>query len=413
MRALLGSDLECEALKDSLEKFSKKAPRALRFHRHKGLNLKDIFQSQSFQVLGQVPWEESGYFADLDHVESLATHPAIGAGLAFIQEPGAMEAVNFLDPQPGDFVLDLSAAPGAKATQIGERLAGKGWLFANDPVKARAERLELLLSRHGIFNSSVYSLDGGNLAERFPKAFDRVLLDAPCSGESLFAKRNDSRVDIRNVDVQGCARRQFKILEFAGELLKEGGSLVYSTCSYSREENEGVVEGFLQNNPDFELIKSQRRFPHRDQVAGGYTALLKRQGEAQVGTKFSKKSLENTAGLIRHGSYRWNGERDLYLEAMNVFSNSKKEFEQLPGSPFREAIESWSDRVFVGDVELNDKMARDFLKGLALVDSRFVSVEKGFYRVTWRGYPMGFVKVVGERANNALPKILRGIESSL
>lgn len=127
MRALLGTEEECQALREVLEVFSEKAPRALRFHRHKGLNLKDIFESEGFRVLSQVPWESSGYFSDLDGVEQLATHPAIGAGLAFIQEPGAMEAVNFLDPQPGDFVLDLSAAPGAKATQIGERLAGKGW----------------------------------------------------------------------------------------------------------------------------------------------------------------------------------------------------------------------------------------------------------------------------------------------
>lgn len=173
------------------------------------------------------------------------------------------------------------------------------------------------------------------------------------------------------------------------------------------------MRDFYKNNFGFYSRERRRRFPHRDGVAGGYTALLKRQGTPVEGAKFSRKALENTAGLIRHGSYRWNAERDLYLESMNVFGDIQKLFQQLPASPFEEAWEAWSQQVFEGDFELSTSQAREFLKGSALVDSRFETMKKGFYRVTWRGFPLGYVKVVGERANNALPRILRGIESSL
>jgi len=147
-----------------------------------------------FQVEAPTSWCERGFFISAGTSSKLGSHPLTGAGLLYLQEPGAMEAVEWLDPQPGELILDLCAAPGGKSTQIAEKLGGKGWLVANDPVQARAERLEALLARHGALNSSVYSLDPTSMAENFSACFDRVLVDAPCSGESLFAKRFRSYV---------------------------------------------------------------------------------------------------------------------------------------------------------------------------------------------------------------------------
>lgn len=412
MRSLLNSDTECQKLEESLRLFAVNPPKALRLHRLRKGEVRELVEAHGFSLLKGVDWEKQGYFADFSKAQPLSTHPVLGAGLAFIQEPGAMEAVDVLDPKPGDLVLDLAAAPGAKATQIGERLEGRGWLFANDPVKGRAERLDLLVSRHGIYNSSIYSIDPGSLAARFPQAFDKILVDAPCSGESLFAKRTDHRADIRDVDVQGCARRQFKILEFASEMLKPGGRMVYSTCTYSREENEDIVEGFLENNPDFKLLKSQRRFPHTDGVAGGYLAHLAREGSVETAHTFSSRALATTAGLIRHGAYRWNKERDLYLEAMSAVG-SKEVFSQLPANPYEEELDAWSSKVFEGDLEISEVEARKYLKGEAIALSGEDSSKRGLYRVLWKGYPLGLVKAVGDRGNNLLPRILRGIESSL
>jgi 16S rRNA C967 or C1407 C5-methylase (RsmB/RsmF family) len=389
---------------EALADFSKHPPRAIRLNALKEPDSEELMRlldEQGFVRREPVSWEPRGYFADLSTVKNISSQPVLGAGLVYIQEPGAMEAVSLLDPQPGERILDLCAAPGGKATQIGERMKGRGWLVVNEPVRSRAERLDLLLARQGVLNASVYALDPSSLSERYGLFFDRILVDAPCSGESLFAKRSDFRSDVRDVDVTGCARRQIMILSRAAEMLKPGGVLVYSTCTYSREENEDVVRAFLESFPMFRLTHEQRRWPHRDRVAGGFAARFVCEGE-QVGlTPSSLGAREESAGLIRHGYRKWNGELDEYAVAMSAV-----DLEAVRAQAIVSTLSEAPLPTALAEVTVDDASAHAYLRGESLPQQN--PLERGPMRLTWRGYPLGSVKAVGDRLNNLLPKILRG-----
>lgn len=272
----------------------------------------------------RVSWYDGGYFFDLPRMKPHPSrHPAIASGLVFIQEAGAMEVVPALGVESGDLVLDLCAAPGAKSTHLGEYLGSEGWLVANEPVRDRAKLLDVILARHGISNSTVFNLEAHRLAGVFPEIFDRILVDAPCSGESLFAKRNEKRKDVTHKEVDRCALRQKAILESGWRMLAAGGRLVYSTCAYSRTENEDVVAGFLVAHPDAVLLEERRRFPHRDGVPGGYFAVLERKG-AEINTRNERRdrllagiSEIGSRGLVRDGRRRWDGTLDPYAAVMD------------------------------------------------------------------------------------------------
>jgi len=414
MKSVVQSDTERQSLKDALEKMSGKPPRGLRLNplrlREKGWSVEDAKQAldaASFRLFKEVPWEARGFFIDLADVRNLSSHPYVGAGLFYLQEPGAMEAVALLDPQPGELVLDMCAAPGGKSTQIGERLAGRGWLVANDPVRPRAERLNSLVARHGILNASVFALDPTALADRFPAYFDRVLVDAPCSGESLFAKRREKRSDVRDADVAGCARRQFVIIDRAARTVKAGGRLVYSTCTYSREENEGLVAAFLNAHEGWKLLKEQRRWPHIEGVAGGYAALLQAPDVLSPAEAEGPGLVDGgTHGLLRHGPLRWNGEQDLYATSMSA-SPVDEVLAQFP------EVEKWP-LVTGADAELmkelpafdcDEKKARAYLEGQAITS--FGSGAQGWVKILFEELTLGPAKAAVERLNNHLPKILR------
>jgi len=275
-----------------------------------------------------VAWYPDGYFFDLKKFEPHPSrHPVIAAGLGFIQEAGAMEVVPALEVEPDDLVLDLCAAPGAKSTHLGEYLGPAGILIANEPNRDRSKLLDVILARHGIGNSTVFNLEPHRLAAAFPGIFDRILIDAPCSGESLFAKRNEKRSDVSHKEVERCALRQTAILENGGRMLAPGGRLVYATCAYSRIENEDVIEAYLGAHPEFRLIREQRRFPHVDFVPGGYFAVLEKVSDAPDRRDESRADRRQKLregvrkiglhGLVRDGTLRWDGQPDPYARAMN------------------------------------------------------------------------------------------------
>ena len=200
-----------------------------------------------------VPWCPEGFY--LDRKANAGTHPYHDAGLYYIQEPSAMAVTALLAPQPGERVLDLCGSPGGKATHAAALLAGEGLLVANDIDRGRAEVLRHNLERLGTLNTLVLSESPRRLAKRWPGAFDRVIVDAPCSGEGMFRKKEEARFHWSEAHVAGCAIRQQDILTSAAELLRPGGRLVYATCTFAPEENEGSVWRFLQSHPDFELIE--------------------------------------------------------------------------------------------------------------------------------------------------------------
>lgn len=201
--------------------------------------------------LTPVPWVKEGYYYPLD--ARPGKHPFHEAGLYYIQEPSAMSVVEFLNPKPGENVLDLCAAPGGKSSHIASRLKGEGFLLSNEIHPGRAKILSQNMERMGVGNCVVTNEDAASLAKVFPQFFDRIAVDAPCSGEGMFRKEEEAVRQWSEDHVKMCAARQREILEDAASMLKPGGTMVYSTCTFAPEENEGTILAFLKSHDDFYL----------------------------------------------------------------------------------------------------------------------------------------------------------------
>ena len=275
MKTQLGQ--EYPAFLDSLER-----PRAvaLRFN-----PLKEKKPDLPF-VKDPVPWEPEGFYYDPDARPGL--HPLHEAGVYYLQEASAMAPVSLLDPQPGERICDLCAAPGGKTTQIAGRLAGEGFLLCNEINPKRAKILSRNIERMGIANAMVTNEHPQNLADRYAGYFDRVLVDAPCSGEGMFRKEEAAVTDWSPETVAMCANRQNEILQSAAQLLKPGGRLVYSTCTFAPQENEQVIQRFLREHPEFSAedveapwftkgnMGTFRLWPHKLLGEGHFAAVLRK-----------------------------------------------------------------------------------------------------------------------------------------
>ena len=238
----------------------------------------------------QTPFCEDGYYVS---AEKLGKHPLHHAGAFYVQEPSAMSAVTALDVRPGDKVLDMCAAPGGKSTQIAAKLSGTGLLWANEVVRPRAHILLSNIERMGVKNAVVSNMDADRLASQLAGFFDKVLVDAPCSGEGMFRKDKDAIFEWSPEHSRSCAERQKAILDASSKAVAPDGVMVYSTCTFSRDENEGVVEDFLKNHPEFELIDTGCRFGEASRFGEGME--LSRRvfpydgGEGHFVAKFRKK----------------------------------------------------------------------------------------------------------------------------
>lgn len=219
---------------------------------------REHFLAESSFHLQEVPWVLEGFYYEQE--DRPGRHPWHEAGVYYIQEPSAMAAVTLLDPQPGENILDLCAAPGGKTSHIASRLMGNGFLLSNEVHPARARILSQNVERMGAENVVVANEDTGRLKQYFPEFFDRIAVDAPCSGEGMFRKDQAAVAQWSPSNVELCAARQQEILSHAAAMLKDGGRLVYSTCTFAPEENEKAVEAFLSAFPQFEL-EEPRRFP--------------------------------------------------------------------------------------------------------------------------------------------------------
>lgn len=464
-----------------LESLSGKRHRALRLNPLK-TRIQEGKEKLPF-TLSPVPWTKNGFYYEEE--EQPGKHPYHEAGLYYIQEPSAMAPVPCLmeerasvaaiperqeehvsaaaiperqeEPATPGRVLDLCAAPGGKSTQIAEYMRGRGMLITNEIHPQRAKILSENIERMGISNAIVLNETPESLSKRFIAFFDRILVDAPCSGEGMFRKNDNAGEEWSEENVALCAERQDGILDCAATMLKPGGRLVYSTCTFAPAEDEGSVSRFLETHPDFCLEKEERLMPHKIKGEGHFLAVLHREGgqlssAATAGTEksltlkdcrefldFAKEALTIPAEELTEGKILLRFGEQLYLApaetpslrglkvlrpGLHLGTVKKNRFEPshalalflkkeqvvhavnlaCDGTAVRKYLEGQTLTIGEGcDVEMADIMTR----GSMAAEQADVSLLKGWCLVCVDGYSLGWGKAAGAVLKNHYPKGLR------
>lgn len=300
MRTLLRADYsDFEAAMDT-------APvRALRVNTLK-YSVNDI-EGDLGKALEPLSFCPEGFIFDLEHIGS---HPLHHSGAVYVQEPAAMAAVECTDILPGMRILDVCASPGGKSTQAAAKLRGEGLIVSNEIDPKRSKVLAQNIERMGVRNAVVTNTDSAELGKVYRGEFDLVIVDAPCSGEGMMRKNPLAVSEWSISNVKMCAERQREILENIAGTVKRGGRLLYSTCTFSPEENEMRIADFLRSHPDFRLVPVNERvrkvtadglteygeemrlcrrfYPHVSRGEGQFIALLERDAEAEDGKPFEE-----------------------------------------------------------------------------------------------------------------------------
>ncbi len=216
---------------------------------------------EELNVFGKdkIPYVDNGYYLDY---EKAGNHPYHHAGLIYIQEPAAMAPAECIDIEPDWKILDMCAAPGGKSTQLKNKLGPDGVLVSNEIISSRCKILTGNVERLGLSNVITTCTDTKRLSKYFRKTFDLIMCDAPCSGEGMLRKEEAAAEEWSEENVRLCAERQKEILDNAVELLKDGGIIIYATCTFSLEENEMLIDGFLQSHGDFRLVPVKESVRH-------------------------------------------------------------------------------------------------------------------------------------------------------
>ncbi len=261
-----------------------------------------------------VPWAQGAYFVEGDARPGLS--PLHEGGLYYLQEPSALSSASVLDAQPGEKVLDLCAAPGGKSTHLAAAMQGQGLIVCNEPIPSRAQILSRNIERMGVKNAVVTCAYPAQLAPHFPAFFDRIMVDAPCSGEGMFRRQIEAREEWQENSPRGCADRQMEILEEAAKMLAPGGRMVYSTCTFNDTENEGVLARFLALHPEFSLVPFAlpelpaadkgylHLYPHEIRGEGHFVSLLEKSADAPVLAAASPAERKNERKKGRSESQR-------------------------------------------------------------------------------------------------------------
>ena len=377
-----------------------------------------------------VPWEPMGVYYDPASRPGL--HPYHEAGVYYLQEASAMAPVALLDPKPGEKICDLCAAPGGKTTQIAGRMAGEGFLLCNEINPKRAKILSRNLERMGVANALVTNEHPQNLAQKYAGFFDRVLVDAPCSGEGMFRKEEAAVTDWSPETVQMCANRQGEILHSAAQLVRPGGRLVYSTCTFAPEENEQAIAAFLQTHPEFtpETVEapwfapgpdgSFRMWPHKLLGEGHFAAVLRKTAgeEANVreynGEKlpaqwqqFAKEMgirLPEGKAVLFGQSLYWAPEAMPDIRGVRVLRPGL-ELGEVKKDRFQpaHALALWlKEAKTVWDLAYDSKEIAAYMHGETVTAS-----VSGWCLVTVDGYSIGWGKGDGKVLKNHYPKGLR------
>jgi NOL1/NOP2/sun family putative RNA methylase len=445
MKELLGGEYQ-----DFLQSYEKTKYQALRFNPLKGESGR--FLALTSFSLSPVPWAENGFY--YEEGDRPGKHPYHEAGVYYIQEASAMAPAAYLEAEPGEKILDLCAAPGGKSTQIAGAMQGEGILICNEIHPARAKILSENIERLGIGNAIVVNHSPDVLAEHFPAYFDRILVDAPCSGEGMFRKNEEACREWSPENVHLCAKRQDEILDAAALMLHPGGRLVYSTCTFAPEENEGSISRFLNRHPEFEVLPVKklpgmesgrpdwitepaqgiehtlRLWPHKLAGEGHFLAVLQKQGRNEKGIRkgrygfcqgilpgdcrdyldFQKEYLDREMpGIpVRFGEQLYLlpeaapslNQLKVLRPGLHLGTCKKNRFE--PGHALAHFLKP-EDVYRHTDLVLEGGLAEKYLAGQTLE----TTAEDGWQLICVDGYSLGFGKAVKGIIKNHYPKGLR------
>ena len=422
MEADLGSDLHAFLCSYEDEKVC-----ALRINK-----LKERQETRA-QVCGpiasteQVPWCEDGYYYEDDNKPG--HHPYHNAGVYYIQDASAQAPVELLGVEPGMKVLDLCAAPGGKSTQIAGKLMGEGLLVCNEPMGNRAKILSENIERMGVANAIVTSELPDKLSKAFVEYFDRILVDAPCSGEGMFRKNHDAAAEWSLDNVIMCANRQDGILDEAVKMLAQGGRLAYSTCTFAKAEDEECVQRLLSRHPEMKLISQKRLWPHEIKGEGHFEALFEKVESTEEGytddfsfkpasekelndfnsfckatlnIKFDKSRLYLKGDLLYYMPEVCPDFAKIHVLRAGLFlgTNKKNRFE--PSHALALWIKS-EDVVNVANIASDDKKIEDYLNGQAIGTQAM----DGWTLILVDNYSIGWGKTTKGLTKNHYPKGLR------
>lgn len=385
--------------------------------------------------LKKTPMYKNGYYINSE-IEGLGNNPLHHAGAFYIQEPSASAPVSLLDVKEGERILDLCAAPGGKSSQILSLLNNTGLLWSNEYMKLRSQTLLSNLERMGARNIVVSNCSTSKICKTLSGYFDKVLVDAPCSGEGMFRKNHEASEQWSGAIVRICAERQLSILEDASKALRPGGVLVYSTCTFSYEENEGVIQEFLKRNEDFSIDESIRLFGRKSELKGCVRISPLEGGEGQFMVRLIKSNHETAADYNYKFSKTENKTVSSFIdEVFKIKPSGKIELIGDRVYIFPENIPSLNGLgvirtgVFLGEIKKNriepahalfsaypPKYFKNVLN-LKITDERvgkFLSGEeidcenhKGYTLLAVEGVSLGFGKCSNGRMKNKYPKGIR------
>ncbi|NLF28491.1 MAG: SAM-dependent methyltransferase [Clostridiales bacterium] len=416
VRALIGDELE--AFLEALE-----GPPALALRVHRECGAVREFAEEP------VPWARDAYYIKRGAKPGASIEHAAGA--FYLQEASAMLPAAALGAGPGEIVLDLCAAPGGKSSQIARDLAGEGVLVANEIDPSRARALSGNLERLGVVNALVLNETPARIAAKWPGRFDAVLVDAPCSGEGMFRRDPDARAEWSPEAPAGCAKRQRQILSEAAKLVRPGGRLIYSTCTFNALENEGTVGAFLGEHPDFSprdfavpgvgasADGMLRLWPHRARGDGHFVARLEKSGGAPPRGEFraDPPPMAPLEPFVRalpplRAEFRRIGDCLVAVPAGALDASGLRavspglrliRFEKNRAEPEHALAMALSPGMAVREALLSDGEARAFLAGESIPHSG----EPGWTLALFDGLPLGWAKRVDGVLKNHLPKGLR------
>lgn len=438
MKVLLGDDFD-----NYIKALEEPPVKAFRVNTRKisaeDFSKKDIFSN------GKIPYVENGFYLDYDKI---GNHPYHHAGMIYVQEPAAMMPAECVEVEKDWVILDMCAAPGGKTTQLKNKLGDTGVLVSNEIVPSRCKILTGNIERLGLKNTVTTCMDTKRLAGIFPNTFDLIMCDAPCSGEGMFRKEEIAVTEWSEENVKMCAERQGEILENAVKLLKNGGYIIYATCTFSLEENEMLIDAFLQNHPEFELFSppdkvventadgicfdgckcenlafTRRCYPHKTKGEGQFAAVLHNTSPCYGNAKPQTQKKKDVDKIV----FDFLDDILTDYDKTNVMLYNGNPVYFTPDFPIKDGV-AFACGITIGEIKKNyiqphhqffmglgdsfkrqinlttdDERLKKYLHGEEIT----VDCPNGWAVVTVEGCAVGGIKVVNGIAKNHYPKGLR------